>query len=61
MEKIERYIFGAFAIVVIAVIYAIYMIFGPGGDGPIFGSVLGAIGLITGGIAGFEYVIKKNG
>lgn len=60
MEKLKA-IFGAFAISMIVATYGIYMIFGDGGDGVIFGSVLLAIGGIAGGIAGFEYAVKKTG
>lgn len=60
MELKLKYIFGAFAICMIVAVYGIYMVYGPGGDGVIFSSVLGAIGLITGGIAGFEFVFKKS-
>jgi len=59
MDKLKA-IFGAFAISGVIAVYGIYMAFGPGGDGIIFGSVIGAIGLISGGIAGFEFAIKKN-
>ena len=61
MELKLKYIFGAFAICMIVAVYGIYMVYGPGGDGAIFGTVLGTIGVITGGIAGFEFVLKKSG
>ena len=59
MEKLKA-IFGGFAISSIIATYGIYMAFGPGGDGVIFGAVIGAIGCIAGGIAGFEFGVKKN-
>ena len=60
MEKLKA-IFGGFAISTVVAVYSVYMAFGPGGDGIIFGGVVGAIGMITGGIAGFEYAVKKVG
>ena len=59
MEKLKA-IFGAFAIGSVIATYGIYMAFGNGGDGVIFGTVIGAIGVIAGGIAGFEYGLKKT-
>jgi len=59
MEKLKA-IFGGFAISTVVAVYGIYMAFGPGGDGAIFGTVIGAIGLIAGGIAGFEYGLRKE-
>ena len=60
MEIKLKYLFGAFAILMVVAVYGIYMIYGPGGDGPIFGTAIGAIGLIAGGIAGFEFGLKKE-
>ena len=59
MEKLKA-IFGGFAISSVIAVYGIYMGFGPGGDGMIFGSVVGVIGAIAGGIAGFEFGLKKT-
>ena len=55
-----KYLFGSFAICMIVAVYCIYMVYGPGGDGAIFGTVLGTIGVITGGIAGFEFIVKRS-
>jgi len=59
MEKLKA-IFGGFAISSVVATYGIYMAFGPGGDGVIFGAVIGGIGAITAGIAGYEYGVKKE-
>lgn len=59
LEK-AKLIFGGFCISGVIATYGIYMAFGPGGDGAIFGSVIGAIGLLAGGIAGFEFGFKKG-
>ena len=64
MEKLKeklKYAFGSFAISMVVAVYGIYMVYGPGGDGMIFGGVVGSIGLICGGIAGFQYAVKKVG
>lgn len=60
IEK-AKLIFGAFGITCIIATYGIYMAFGPGGDGAIFGVVIGSIGALVGGIAGFEFGAKKGG
>jgi len=60
-SKIAKYTFGAFGIGSIIGTYGIYMAYGPGGDGAIFGAVIGSIGAIIGGIAGFEFALKKSG
>jgi len=59
MEKAKA-IFGGVAIASVVGVYGVYMAFGPGGDGAIFGTVIGAIGVIAGGIAGFEFGSKKS-
>ena len=58
MEKAKA-IFGGFVISCILGVYGIYMYFN-GGDGAIFGTVLMAIGVVAGGIAGFEFGLKKT-
>jgi len=54
-KTIVSLVIGCLGLVLVTASYAVYMIFGPGGDGVIFGSVVGAIGLITGGILGFKF------
>jgi len=60
MMQSAKMIFGAFCICGVIATYGIYMAFGPGGDGVIFGSVIGAVGIIAGGIAGFEFGLNKE-
>lgn len=61
MEKETiRYLFGFGGILCMAGTYVTYMTIGPGGDGAIFGTVIAGIGAVIGGIAGFEYGIKKS-
>lgn len=60
IEK-AKLIFGGFCISAIIVTYGLYMAFGPGGDGTILGTIIGAIGLLAGGIIGFEFGLKKGG
>jgi len=55
-----KYYLGALGIGLITANYYIYMAFGPGGDGVIFGAMIGGIGGIIGGIAGFEFGKKKG-
>ena len=59
-ESKAKYYLGALGCGIVTLNYGIYMLFGPGGDGAIFGTVAGVIGAIIGGVAGFEFGLKKS-
>jgi len=54
-KTIVSLVIGGLGLTLTTASYAVYMIFGPGGDGVIFGSVVGTIGMIVGGIIGFKF------
>ena len=54
-KTIITLVVGSLSIISTITAYTTYMICGPGGDGVIFGTVVGAIGTIAGGIIGFKF------
>jgi hypothetical protein len=51
---------GITSMVLIALCYIVYMVFGPGGDGMIFGTVMTAIGAILGVVIGIKITATKT-
>ena len=51
---------GVTAMVLIAFCYMVYMVFGPRGDGLVFGSVMAAISAVAAGVIGYKINVSKS-